>query len=63
MTERELSTVTWRKSSYSSSAQGECVEVARAGEYVVVRDSKDPFGPVLLLSPSAFHGVLRHGCA
>jgi len=37
--------VTWRKSSYST-FNGSCVEVATAGA-VLVRDSKNPAGPVL----------------
>ena len=36
----------WFKSSRSS-GNGQCVEVAFAGEFVGVRDSKDPDGPVL----------------
>ncbi len=36
----------WRKSSYSGSNGGECVEVAIAGA-VLVRDTTDRGGPVL----------------
>ncbi|MFG2696809.1 DUF397 domain-containing protein [Kitasatospora sp. NPDC048407] len=47
----------WDKSSYSSNG-GNCVEVARnmaAAEGIIpVRDSKDPNGPVLTFSPSAW---------
>ncbi|MFI0819186.1 DUF397 domain-containing protein [Streptomyces sp. NPDC021098] len=43
----------WRKSSYSAD-QGECVEIAEIPGRVAVRDSKNPDGPVLLLSPAAF---------
>ena len=43
----------WRKSRYSSD-QGQCVEVAEIPGRVAVRDSKNPDGPVLLLSPAAF---------
>jgi hypothetical protein len=40
----------WRKSSFSY-GNGECVEVAvLAGGDVVVRDSKDPGGPMLEFS-------------
>jgi hypothetical protein len=35
----------WRRS--SASAQGNCVEVARDGENVVIRDSKDAGGAIL----------------
>lgn len=37
----------WRKSSYSGSNGGNCVEVGTAGLAVAVRDSKDPEGPRL----------------
>jgi hypothetical protein len=42
------------KSSYSN-AGGECVEVARNNpDTVAVRDSKDPDGPILRLTPEAW---------
>ena len=37
----------WRKSSYSGSNGGACVEVGTASSAVAVRDSKDPQGPRL----------------
>ena len=36
----------WRKAP-ASNGYGACVEVAFAGDWVYVRDSKDPNGPVL----------------
>ncbi|GAB2800349.1 hypothetical protein GCM10027073_35590 [Streptomyces chlorus] len=43
------SVVTWRKSSYSNSDGGACVEVSDDFAAVVpVRDSKIPHGPVLV---------------
>ena len=36
----------WRKSSYSGSNGGECVEVAAAGT-IIVRDTSDRSGPML----------------
>lgn len=36
----------WYKSSYSG-GQADCVEVAATSDVVLVRDSKDPAGPVL----------------
>ncbi|MDI5964019.1 Scr1 family TA system antitoxin-like transcriptional regulator [Streptomyces sp. SL13] len=39
--------VPWRASSHSGPEGGNCVEVARDGGTVAVRDSKDPAGPVL----------------
>jgi hypothetical protein len=46
----------WRKSSYSSGGQqGSCVEVARGLPGIVtVRDSKDPHGPVLTVTPDGW---------
>jgi len=41
-----MTTLTWRKSSYSESANS-CVEVAVDGDDHLVRDSKDPDGLVL----------------
>ncbi|MER7542004.1 DUF397 domain-containing protein [Actinomadura sp.] len=54
---------TWRKSSYSGSNAAECVELANvagaAGSVVAVRDSKDPDGPVLLLTRTALRAAVR----
>jgi len=38
----------WKKSTASGS--GACVEIARVGEMILVRDSKDVLGPVLTVS-------------
>ncbi|MFD3522558.1 DUF397 domain-containing protein [Streptomyces sp. NPDC058653] len=56
------STTRWRKSSYSNGDGGECVEVAddQLG-VILVRDSKNPTGPVLVLHPAAWAGFLRGG--
>jgi hypothetical protein len=45
---------TWFKSTYSSSASGDCVEVANHPGTVHVRDSKDEEGARLTLSPTAW---------
>ncbi|MFK8910075.1 DUF397 domain-containing protein [Streptomyces sp. YS-3] len=49
----------WRKSSHSSDQGGECIEVADLPHAVAVRDSKDPDGPVITLSPAAFGAFVR----
>jgi len=48
--EQDLAGAGWRKSSFSGAAQN-CVEVARPRPgAVAVRDSKNPEGPVLIVS-------------
>ncbi|HUK68232.1 MAG TPA: DUF397 domain-containing protein [Streptosporangiaceae bacterium] len=47
----------WCKASKSNSFSN-CVEVRAAGGRVQVRDSKDPDGPVLTVSPAAWHRFL-----
>jgi Domain of unknown function (DUF397) len=47
------STLSWRKSSYSGSNGGQCVEVAASGR-VLVRDSKNPHSGRLKLSAQAW---------
>ncbi|WP_282700954.1 DUF397 domain-containing protein [Streptomyces sp. CC219B] len=44
----------WFKSSYSSNEGGECVEVATQPSAIHVRDSKNPTGPVLTVSPATW---------
>lgn len=48
----------WRKSTYSSGEGGECVEVATCPHTIHIRDSKNPTGPRLTLSPDAWAGFL-----
>ncbi|MFD5921444.1 DUF397 domain-containing protein [Kitasatospora sp. NPDC058201] len=54
MTRVGLTTAWWYRSTYSGNG-GNCVEIAPGFRGLVpVRDSKDPQGPVLLLSADAF---------
>jgi Domain of unknown function (DUF397) len=59
----ELNRADWRKSSYSGTNGGACVEVARNLPGVVaVRDSKDPHGPALIITRAdwaAFTALLK----
>ncbi|WP_405531121.1 DUF397 domain-containing protein [Streptomyces avidinii] len=72
---QNLPSVLWRKSSYSGSNGGECVECAplgtaawRTASYsgttggdgqVAVRDSKNPGGPVFTVTAEAFGAFVR----
>jgi Domain of unknown function (DUF397) len=44
----------WRKSSYSGSQGGNCVEVADQSQHVLVHDSQDAAGTVLRFTPDAW---------
>ena len=49
----------WRKSSYSGNGGGDCVEVARHGGMVLVRDSKQHGrGPVQRYTPAQWRAFL-----
>lgn len=52
----------WRKSSYSGTNGGDCVEAADMNGRILVRDTTDRRGVVLSISPdewSRFTGTLR----
>lgn len=53
----DLTGVAWRKSRYSSGNGGNCVEFADLSSAVAVRDSKDPEGPALILTPAQWRGL------
>jgi hypothetical protein len=56
----DLSNAAWRKASRSGENGGDCVELAGVVDAVVaVRDSKDPGGPVLLVTRSALRTAVR----
>ncbi|MFF4411360.1 DUF397 domain-containing protein [Streptosporangium sp. NPDC001559] len=62
--EADLSGAVWRKASLSSDNGGECVEMATVGPLFALRDSKDPDGPKLILTRTAwraFLGEVRQG--
>lgn len=58
MNPQPIAAANWRKSSYSGTNGGDCIEwapsyAATTGR-VPVRDSKDPQGPALAFSPAAW---------
>jgi len=60
----DVTSVVWRKSSYSGGNGGTCIEVGIAGQAVAVRDSKDPDGPRLAFAADkwkAFAEQLKAG--
>ncbi|MGW2033106.1 DUF397 domain-containing protein [Streptomyces sp. NPDC001356] len=50
----DLTNVVWRKSSYSNSDGGQCIEVADNLPLVPVRDSKAPARGTLVFGPAAW---------
>ena len=57
--------IVWRKSSHSGTqSESECVEVAglpvHTGRAVGVRDSKNPAGPILTLTPADFRALVNY---
>ncbi|KIF68414.1 hypothetical protein HY68_06880 [Streptomyces sp. AcH 505] len=61
--------LTWFKSSYSNDEGGNCLEVAHHWDgncvaahptTIHVRDSKNPDGPTLTLSPTTWAAFTRH---
>jgi Domain of unknown function (DUF397) len=54
-----LPSVQWRKSSYSDSSHGDCVEIAGFSQVIAVRDSKNPDGAVLTFNRSVFGTLAR----
>lgn len=57
MTDSEASTLVWCKS--KASGTGDCVEVAFAGESVLLRHSQNPLGPVLSFSHPEWTAFLQ----
>nr|WP_202532564.1 DUF397 domain-containing protein [Streptomyces sp. SID3212] len=60
-----MTAVTWRKSSYSNTDGGQCLEVADDFAAIVpVRDSKNPHGPMLTFPAdgwSSFVTAVKNG--
>ncbi|WP_327243784.1 DUF397 domain-containing protein [Streptomyces sp. NBC_01320] len=59
-TAADLTTATWRKSSYSNGDGGNCVEVADdAPDLVPVRDSKITNSPVLVFRAAGWMSFIK----
>jgi len=56
MAELQQGSLSWKKS--TASGGGACVEVARVGETIIVRDSKNVLGPVLTFSGEEWRDFL-----
>jgi hypothetical protein len=55
-----LTNAAWRKSSYSGSSGGQCIEVAsNLPDVVAVRDSKNPEGQALVVEPAMFGAFVQ----
>ena len=57
LTGSDVSGSAWRKSQLSVN-NGACVEVAPSAGMVMVRDSKDPLGPILAYTTAEWHAFL-----
>ncbi|MEO3785267.1 DUF397 domain-containing protein [Actinocorallia sp. B10E7] len=55
----DLSILHWRKSTYSGTTGGDCVELADLAPVIAVRDSKNPDAPHLAFGRAAFGKVLK----
>ncbi|MFC8584916.1 DUF397 domain-containing protein [Streptomyces sp. NPDC057217] len=59
-TRPDLTGARWRKSSYSGTNGGECVEIADGFPGAVpVRDSKNPAGPALVMGAEAWQAFVE----
>jgi hypothetical protein len=55
----DLTGAQWRKSSYSGTNGGECLEIAdNYPPAVPVRDSKNPCGPVVIVGAAAWQAFV-----
>jgi len=57
--DQELTSIHWRKSTYSGPTGGDCIELAGLLFGVAVRDSKNPEAPHLTFGRAAFCEALK----
>jgi len=55
----DIAAAAWRKSSRSGPWTDNCVEVAFVGGSILVRDSKNPGGAVLVFTPSEWDAFVN----
>ncbi|MBC2863906.1 DUF397 domain-containing protein [Streptomyces mexicanus] len=60
MSLKRSSELEWIKSSYSTDDGPSCVEVATIPDHILVRDSKNPTGPRLTLTPTTWSAFLPY---
>lgn len=53
----------WRKCSRSGANSTDCVEVAFAEVEAAIRDSKNPAGPILILTPGSWRAFTQQVAA
>jgi hypothetical protein len=56
--EDQDSPLRWRKSS-ASGGNGACIEVAKSGSSILVRDSRARSGAILRFTPGQWYGLVR----
>jgi hypothetical protein len=60
----DLTKAEWRKSSFSGTTGGQCVEVAaNLPGMIAVRDSKNPAGPALTFTPEEWRAFIAGASA
>jgi hypothetical protein len=55
--------VGWTKSTHSGSDNNDCVEVKTGDEAILVRDSKDPDGPRIEVTPTEWSAFLAYAAS
>lgn len=58
LSQDEALRLNWRKAKRSMS-NGNCTEVTVAADFIAVRDSKDPYGPVLQYPAGSWRSFLQ----
>jgi hypothetical protein len=58
LSEAERQGLAWLKAQ-SSTPNGQCLEIASTPGKIVIRDSKDPDGPILVYTPGEFIAFLE----